>query len=157
MIFKITVFIAIVFTCCKHETLHLSQGGCQIVLDFFDKIHNELLQGLDKHSKNLVVSNIGPFLDYCTRFYDRQFIIWDNVNLWDIENFESALNVHMKLGKAKELGTPLVSYFSEEQHFSPNYFGNLVKKETGRSAYEIIQAKIIEVAKEKKSSIPTNR
>ena len=83
------------------EALHLSGKEREIVLDCFDKIHYELLHGIDKHSKNLIVSNIELFLKYCTRFYDRQFITRDTANLWIIENFESALNSYMKSGKAK--------------------------------------------------------
>jgi len=132
-----------------HEALHLSQKERQIVLDCFDKIHYELSQGIDKHSKNLIVSNLELFLNYCNRFYDRQFITRDTANLGVVENFESSLNAYFKSGKARELGTPQVSYFAQEQHLSPNYFGDLIKSETGRSAHELIQAKLIEVAKER--------
>ena len=132
-----------------HEALHLSQKERQIVLDCFDKIEFELSQGIDKHSKSLIVANIELFLNYCTRFYDRQFITRDTVNLGVIESFQSSLHAYLKSGKAQELGTPSVGYFAEEQHLSPNYFGDLIKKETGKSAQEYIQAKIIEVAKEK--------
>ena len=132
-----------------YEALHISQRERQIVLDCFDKIQYELSQGIDKHSKRIIVSNIELFLNYCTRFYDRQFITRDTVNLGVIDQFESSLHDYFNSGKAKELGIPSVSYFAEEQHLSPNYFGDLVKKETGKSAQEYIQAKIIEVAKEK--------
>ncbi|MBX2876384.1 MAG: AraC family transcriptional regulator [Saprospiraceae bacterium] len=132
-----------------HEALHLSLRERQIVLDCFDKIRYELSQGIDKHSKQIIVSNITLFLDYCTRFYDRQFITRDTVNLSIIEKFEASLHAYLKTGKAKEFGTPSVAYFAGEQHLSPNYFGDLVKKETGKSAQEYIQIKIIEVAKEK--------
>lgn len=132
-----------------HEALHISQRERKIVLDCFDKIRYELSQGIDKHSKQLIVSNLELFLNYCARFYDRQFITRDTVNLGVIEQFESSLHDYFKTGKAKELGIPTVSYFAEEQHLSANYFGDLVKKETGKSALEYIQAKLIEVAKEK--------
>lgn len=132
-----------------HEALHISQRERQIVLDCFDKIRYELSQGIDKHTKRLIVSNIELFLNYCTRFYDRQFITRDNVNLGIIQRFESSLNAYFRMEKAEKLGVPSVSYFAEEQHLSPNYFGDLVKKETGKSAQEYIQAKIIEMAKEK--------
>lgn len=132
-----------------HEALHISQRERQIVLDCFDKIRYELSQGIDKHTKRLVVSNLELFLNYCTRFYDRQFITRDNANLGVIQNFESSLNTYFKTGKAEKLGIPSVGYFAEEQRLSPNYFGDLVKKETGKSAQGYIQAKIIEAAKEK--------
>lgn len=129
------------------EALHISQRERQIVLDCFDKIRYELLQGIDKHTKGLIVSNIELFLNYCIRFYDRQFITRDTVNLGIIEQFEASLYAYFKTGKAKELGIPSVGYFAEKQYLSPNYFGDLVKKETGKSAQEYIQAKVIEVAK----------
>ena len=132
-----------------HEALHISQKERQIVLDCFDKIRYELSQGIDQHSKRLIVSNIELFLNYCTRFYNRQFITRDNINLGIIEKFESSLNAYFKMGKPKEEGIPSVSYFAKELNLSPNYFGDLVKKETGKSAQECIHAKIVEVAKEK--------
>lgn len=132
-----------------HEALHISHRERQIVRDCFDKIRYELSQGIDKHSKSLIVSNLELFLNYCIRFYDRQFITRDLVNVGVIEKFESSLNAYFKSGKAKELGIPAVSVFAEEQNLSPNYFGDLIKKETGKSAQEYIQAKIIDMAKKK--------
>ncbi|MBT8182608.1 MAG: helix-turn-helix transcriptional regulator, partial [Eudoraea sp.] len=72
-----------------------------------------------------------------------------NVNMSVVENFRTSLNAYIKKGKTKELGTPTVNYFADEQHLSPNYFGDLIKKETGKSAHEHIQTKIVEIAKEK--------
>ena len=131
------------------EALHLSQKERQIVLDCFDKIEYELSERIDKHSKNVIVSNIELFLNYCKRFYDRQFITRDTVNLGVIERFESSLKTYLKSDKAKELGIPSVSHFAEELNLSPNYFGDLVKKETGKTAQEFIQLKLIDVAKER--------
>ena len=132
-----------------YEALHISQRERQIVLDCLEKIHYELSQGIDKHTKGLIVSNIELFLNYCTRFYDRQFITRDTVNLGIIEQFKSSLHAYFKTGKATELGIPSVTYFAEEQHLSANYFGDLIKKETGKSAQDYIQAKVIDVAKSK--------
>ena len=132
-----------------HEALHLSQQERQIVLDCFDKIHYELSHGIDKHSKNLIVSNIELFLNYCIRFYDRQSITRETVNLGIIQRFDSSLHAYFQTEKAREIGTPSVSYFANELNLSPNYFGDLIKKETGKSAQEYIQAKIIEIAKQK--------
>ena len=119
------------------------------MLDSFQKIRSELSQGVDKHSKELVLANIELFLKYCLRFYDRQFITREKENRGVIKIFKTSLNSYIHTGKAKEFGTPSVNFFAEQQHLSANYFGDLVKKETGISAHELIQAKIIEVAKEK--------
>jgi AraC-like DNA-binding protein len=83
------------------------------------------------------------------RFYDRQFITREKENLGVLQRFEISLNSYITTGKARELGTPSVRYFAEEQNLSSNYFGDLIKKETGKSAQENIQTILIEVAKEK--------
>ena len=131
------------------EALHISQLEREIVLDCFDKIHYELSQGIDKHSKGLIVSNIELFLNYCVRFYDRQFITRDHVNKGIIERFEESLQAYFSSKKPQKIGLPSVAHFAEELHLSPNYFGDLIKKETGKTAKEYIQDKLIEVAKDK--------
>lgn len=104
---------------------------------------------IDKHSKQLIVTNIELFLSYCIRFYDRQFITRDNVNRGILEKFESSLNSYFTSEKPKSLGLPTVAYFAEEMHLSVNYFGDLIKKETGSSAQDYIQSKVIQIAKTK--------
>ncbi|MGK7395387.1 MAG: helix-turn-helix domain-containing protein [Candidatus Cyclobacteriaceae bacterium M3_2C_046] len=132
-----------------NEALHLSERERQIVLDCFSKISYELQQGVDKHSKKLITSNIVLFLNYCERFYDRQFITRDNVHKGIIDRFESLLNDYFASEKPQTTGLPSVAYFADRLHFSANYFGDLVKKETGKSAREYIQKKIILIAKNK--------
>jgi AraC-like DNA-binding protein len=132
-----------------HEALHLSERERQIVLDCFSKIEFELEHAVDKHSKQLIVSNIELFLNYCMRFYDRQFITRDNVHKGIIERFENLLNDYFQSDKPQTLGLPSVAYCAGELHLSANYFGDLIKKETGKSAQEYIQSKLITIAKEK--------
>ncbi len=132
-----------------HEALHLSDREREIVMDCFDKIRYELDRDIDQHSKRVIVTNIELFLNYCTRFYDRQFITRDTANYGVVSQFERSLNDYLRSEKAALMGCPTVSHFAEEQHLSPNYFGDVVKKETGRSAHEHIQSKLIEIAKER--------
>lgn len=132
-----------------NEALHLSVQEREIILDCLTKIEYELKQNIDKHSKKLITANIELFLDYCTRFYDRQFITRDNVNKGIVARFESLLNDYFKSDKPQLLGLPNVNYCAEQLNLSPNYFGDLIKKETGKSALEVIQFKTISLAKEK--------
>jgi AraC-like DNA-binding protein len=131
------------------EALHLSEQEKQLVLDSFSKIEMELKQSIDKHSKKLIASNIELFLNYCERFYDRQFITRDNANKGIIEKFEKLLNSYFSSDKPQNIGLPSVAYYASELNLSANYFGDLIKKETGKSAQEYIQNKIIDVAKDK--------
>ncbi|KIC94343.1 helix-turn-helix domain-containing protein [Flavihumibacter solisilvae] len=132
-----------------HEALHLSERERQIVMDCLSKIQFELQHGVDKHSKKLIVTNIELFLNYCVRFYDRQFITRDNAHKGVLEKFEDLLNDYFQSDKPQTLGLPSVSYCASELHLSANYFGDLVKKETGKSAQEYIQLRLIDKAKEK--------
>jgi len=137
------------FSYAVNEALHLSEQERRIVQDCFDKIEYELKRAIDKHSKQLIVSNIELFLNYCIRFYDRQFITRENVNKGVLERFEELLNGCFFSDKPRNIGLPSVSWCADELHLSANYFGDLIKKETGVSAQEYIQSKVINVAKER--------
>jgi AraC-like DNA-binding protein len=133
----------------SNEALHLSERERNIVLDCFSKIDYELERGVDKHSKRLIVANIELFMDYCTRFYDRQFITRDHVHQGILARFENLLNDYFGSDKPQTIGLPAVAWCAEQLNLSANYFGDLVKKETGKAAQEYIQAKLIDMAKEK--------
>lgn len=137
------------FSYDTNEALHLSERERQIVLDCFSKIEYELKQSIDKHSKRLIASNIELFLNYCERFYDRQFITRENVNNGIVAKFQEMLNDYFVSNKPQTNGLPSVAYFAKECNLSANYFGDLIKKETGKSAQEHIQLKLINTAKER--------
>jgi AraC-like DNA-binding protein len=133
----------------SNEALHLSERERKLILDCISKIEYELEQSIDNHSKRLIASNIELLLNYCVRFYDRQFITRENVHKGILERFEELLNGYFKTDKPQTLGLPSVAYCAEELNLSPNYFGDLIKKETGKSAQEYIQSKVIDLAKER--------
>lgn len=133
----------------SNEALHLSERERKIVLECFSKIQYELEHAIDKHTKKLIVDNLELFLNYCVRFYDRQFITRDNVHKGILERFENLLNEYFQSDKPQSLGLPSVAYCANELNLSASYFGDLIKKETGKTAQEYIQMKVIDVAKEK--------
>lgn len=132
-----------------NEALHLSDKEKNMVMDCFSKIEYELDQNIDRHTKSLIASNIELLLNYCTRFYERQFITRDTANKGIMERFEYLLKSYFLADKPQREGLPSVAYFADVLHLSSNYFGDLVKKETGVSALEYIQSKVIAVAKER--------
>lgn len=132
-----------------NEALHISAREKQIVVECFKKIKEELEHGIDKHSKTLIISNIELFLNYCVRFYDRQFITRETINKDILTNFEQLLKSYFESDLPQNLGIPSVRYCAEKLNLSANYFGDLIKKETGKSALEYIQNQMIAVAKEK--------
>jgi len=137
------------FSYHTNEALHLSSKERQLILDLFEKVKSELEQSIDKHSKKLIASTVELLLNYCDRFYDRQFITRETANKGVLEHFEELLNGYFKSEKPYSIGLPSVAYCAEQLHFSANYFGDLIKKETGKTAQEFIQEKIINVGKDK--------
>jgi AraC-like DNA-binding protein len=131
------------------EALHLSEKERQIVIDCLHKIDFELRQSIDKHSKTLIVTNIELFLNYCMRFYDRQFITRANVNSDTLARFERLLDDYFLSDNPQTMGLPSVRYCADQLHLSANYLGDLIKKETGKTAQEHIQLKLMDIAKEK--------
>ena len=131
------------------EALHLSARERTIINDCFDKISYELEHPIDAHSKTLIVSYVELFLNYCKRFYERQFNTRSHVNKDLLARFEKVLDEYFSSNTSLESGSPSVSYCAEKLFLSPNYLGDLLKKETGKSALEHIQLKMIDVAKEK--------
>ena len=137
------------FSYDANEALHISDAERKIVLECFDKIRSELSQSIDKHSRTLAVSYIELFLNYCVRFYERQFVTREHVHKDALVGFESLLDDYLQSDKPQTFGLPSVTYCAEQMNLSPKYFGDLVKKETGKTAQEYIQLKLIDVAKEK--------
>lgn len=131
-----------------NEALHLSERERELFVDCLQKIQHELCHTIDRHSKRLITIHIETLLDYCLRFYERQFITRTNVNQDIITRFERLLDDYFTKGQAQQNGLPTVKYCASELCLSPNYFGDLIKKETGKSAQEYIQLKVTEIAKD---------
>ena len=132
------------------EALHLSEQERRTIVDCLHNILHELQQPGDDHSKTLIVNNIEMFLNYCVRFYDRQFITRSDVAGKDIlARFERILDDYFRSEKPQTVGLPTVQYCAQELYLSANYFGDLIKRETGKTAQEHIQLRLIDAAKER--------
>lgn len=132
-----------------NEALHLSEQEQTIILDCLKIIQLELEHAIDSHSKELIAMHIELLLGYCMRFYDRQFITRSKINRDVLTRFESLLDGYFESELAEQNGLPTVRYFAEKLCLSPNYFGDMLKRETGKTPQEYIQDKIIELAKER--------
>ncbi len=132
----------------QREALHLSEREQRIVSDLLDSIEEELRHPVDKHTQTLVTDAIGLLLDYCMRYYDRQFITRHKQNSDIIGRFQHELEDYLRSGEAELKGLPTVAYFAEKAFLSPGYFGDLIKKETGLTAQRYIQNKIIDLSKQ---------
>ncbi len=135
------------FSYASNEALHLSTEERLILQDYMDKIQRELQHPIDRFSKSLIISNIEVMLNYCMRFYERQFVTREELNNDVLARFENLLDDYLQSGRGTSDGIPTVKYFADKICLSPNYFGDLVKSETGKTAQEHIQLKMLNHAK----------
>ena len=134
------------FDYSQREALHLSADERRIFKQCLERIKEEIAHPVDKHTAEIVSSQIQVLLDYVTRFYERQFITRGKINSDILSRFESSLKQYLESDRTKE-GLPTVNYFAEEAHLSPGYFGDMIKKETGVTTQEIISRHIVDRAK----------
>lgn len=132
-----------------NEALHTSAEEIDILMDLLKIIQMELEHGVDKHSRTLLVNHIELLLNYCMRFYERQFTTRSKVNSDVLTRFERLLDEYFEGEQAEQDGLPTVRYFADKLCLSPNYFGDMLKKETGKTPQEYIQEKVVELAKER--------
>lgn len=136
------------FSYSSREALHLSEEEKKIFSDCLARIKEETERQADNQSRKIICSNIEMLLDYCMRFYERQFVTRKEANHDVLTKFENEMNRYFESSKPAQEGLPSVRYFAEQCFLSPNYFGDLIKKETGRTPQEYIRVKIIELAKD---------
>ena len=129
------------------EALHLSAQEVEVFRGVLTMIEQELHRAIDKHTRELIVSNIELLLNYCLRFYDRQFITREEINHSVVKKFIELLDDYIST-KALHDGLPTVAYFADKCCLSNGYFGNLVRVETGRTAKDIISDHLLAHAKQ---------
>ena len=135
------------FDYTSNEALHLSAAEIEIFRGVLSMIQQELNRSIDKHSRELIVSNIELLLNYCLRFYDRQFITREEINHSVVKKFTALLDQYIA-NQAQQEGFPSVAYFADKCCYSPKYFGELVKTETGRTAKDFISDRMLSAAKQ---------
>jgi len=130
-----------------NEALHVSDDEKKSLRQIVNQIKAEYSQNIDRHSQALIVSNIKLLLDYCTRYYDRQFYTRSNLNKDVASDFEQVLREYYASNRQETLGLPTVAYCGKALNISPYYLSDLLKKETGRSASEHIHLFVLDRAK----------
>ena len=135
------------FSYNANEALHLSGQEKESLLTLFELIRVECNTAIDDFTQDLIVSNIELLLNYCKRFYKRQFTTRINQNRDAIVKFERILLNYYKLGNSSENYILTVKFCADSLNLSPNYLSDLLKKETGKSAQEHIHIFLLEKSK----------
>ena len=135
------------FSYDSNEALHISEDEKQIIKECIGNIKREYSQNIDKHTERLIQSNIELFLNYCNRFYDRQFFTRSPVNNDIVQRFEKTLKDYFSQDTLIEAGLPDVKYLASRLNLSPNYLSDLLNKYTGKTTQEHIHLQLIDKAK----------
>ena len=135
------------FDYSSNEALHLSEQEREIIIGYLRNIRRELHHPTDDYTNRNIILNIEALLNNCMRFYERQFISRKNENNKIMEQLTYLLEEYLLSGKSQQYGLPTVAWCADNLHLSPNYFGDLVKKYSGRSAQEYIKSTIVDYAK----------
>ena len=130
-----------------NEALHISEDEKLILKDCVDKIQREYSQNIDKHTQGLIVSNLELLLNYCDRFYDRQFLTRSKANKDIVQRFEHLLNEYFAKEELINVGLPDVKFFASHLNLSPNYLSDLLNRYTGKTTQEHIHLKLVDAAK----------
>jgi AraC-like DNA-binding protein len=130
-----------------NEALHISDEENALIKDCLRKIEREYQGAIDKHTQGLIVNNIELLLNYCNRFYDRQFYTRTRANSDVVQRFEALLKEYFGQSTLIEAGLPPVTTFSSKLNLSPTYLSDLLQKATGKSTLEHIHLELVDRAK----------
>jgi AraC-like DNA-binding protein len=136
------------FSYAVNEALHLSDKEEKMLEGIFKNIEQEYQTSIDQFSQDVMVSHLELFLNYCNRFYNRQFLTRKKAGNDLLSKIEELLDEYFKNDKLRESGLPTVQYFAEKMHVSSNYLSDMLRTLTGQSTQQHIHNKLIEKAKE---------
>lgn len=135
------------FSYSSNEALHMSKEEVELLGTVLSLIEREMKHSIDRHTRSIIISHIEVFLDYCLRFYERQFYSREIINNSVVEKFNALLDDYMA-NDIQEQGLPTVAYFADRLNLSPGYFGELVKTSTGTNAKDMIAERLVGAARE---------
>ncbi|WP_317235766.1 helix-turn-helix domain-containing protein [Niabella hibiscisoli] len=132
--------------------MFLSEKEEALLMGIFKGIEQEYQSGIDQFTQNIIIAQIEVLLNYCERFYQRQFITRKKSGHQILERLEQALDECFASDDLINKGVPTAQHIASQLHITPNYLGSLLKALTGLTTQQHIHNKLIEKAKEKLST-----
>ncbi|WCT11569.1 helix-turn-helix domain-containing protein [Mucilaginibacter jinjuensis] len=139
------------FNYSTNEALFLSEKEEATIGGIAQLIKQEYHANIDKFSQGLIVAQIELLLQYCDRFYNRQFLTRKISSHQVLNRVEETLDTYFNNDDLVKKGLPTVNFIAETLNISPTYLSALLKTLTGLSTQQHIHEKLIEKAKEKLS------
>ena len=139
------------FNYSANEALFLSEKEETTIAGIVQLVKQEYHANIDKFSQGLIVAQIELLLQYCDRFYNRQFITRKISSHQILNRVEEMLDGYFNSDDLVKNGLPTVQVIAGHLNISPTYLSSLLKALTGQSTQQHIHGKLIEKAKEKLS------
>ncbi len=137
------------FSYNTNEALILAAKERETLGSIMKNIRSELSGGREQeYTDKIVLDYIQLVLDYCSRFYSRQFRNQVYVSSDIMSRFGEVLGRYYEDGKQYVFGIPSVKYCAGELNMSPGYFGDVVRNVSGESPILYIKDFIVERAKD---------
>ena len=136
------------FSYAVSEALHLSEKEEAMVETTMKNIRQEYQSITDHYSQDVILSHVELLLNYCNRFYNRQFITRKQANHTLLTRMETLTSAYFNDDHMQQTGLPTVKYIADKLNVSPNYLSDMLRSLTGQSAQQHIHNKLIEKAKE---------
>lgn len=130
-----------------NEALHMTEEEKGIITGIMRSIETEVEKPRDSHQDNIIVGYIELMLNFCQRFYDRQFMTRKPENNDLLSRFHAALNDYFSSDTQLQQGAPTIQYMADRLCMSPSYLGDMIKRATGTNASKYIQRLMIQKAK----------
>ncbi len=130
-----------------NEALHMTDEEHDTLVFLMRRIQDELYKKADELQNAILVGYIELMLNFCQRFYNRQFLTRKIENSDILVRFERLLRDYFENRLQLTLGLPTVQYCADKLCLSPNYFGDVIKKTTGDTASNHIRRFVIRLAK----------
>ncbi|HTI07232.1 MAG TPA: helix-turn-helix transcriptional regulator [Puia sp.] len=130
-----------------NESLDLTPKEELVIWDLFHKIEGEYHNNLDEYSRDIILTHLDSILKYSQRYYKRQFINREQLSGKMVSRFNEVLTANFEKGLQEEKGLPTVRRVAAELNMSPDYLSDLLKRETGKTAMELIHIFLISEAK----------
>lgn len=130
-----------------NEALHMTDEEHGILTSLMRQIRDELQKRHDELQDSIIVGYIELVLNFCQRFYNRQFITRKLDNSDMLMKFDRLLHDYFDGNMQQTFGLPTVQYCADKLCMSSNYLGDMIKKTTGDTASNYIRQYIIQRAK----------
>jgi AraC family transcriptional activator of pobA len=140
------------FSYSIHEALHVSEKEKTTMISVFKGIEEELTGRIDNFSQDVVITQIELLLNYCNRFYSRQFITRKVVSSHILQKVDDLLHAYFQSPQTKKQGLPSVQFLSEQLNVSASYLSDMLRSLTGQNAQQHIHNHLLEKAKEQLST-----